>query len=480
MYILYNFPLSLTMSQKLAVLYNGIRKTVPVGPRTIVQDVIGQVALLYSIDSSVSAISLQHRHAVLNPAEVVCHIGIPNNATVEVVVTDRKSMTGGFTKLTLIGQEKISWTRSFPSSSSLRDVIDGIRSSEDLGGAYSAAASATEGIVGVTYMRRPFIGDSLDSTLLSSLGLTDQTAKMQLIFGEPVVIFDLSTQNTAVVAASEPSIEASPPIVSKPLDTNEKMDIIIPPSLEVEPKLIDTFTADRFMEQVLCEPPALPPFDIAPAKVASTCEMTLQFMLSNNFDAASSAAVLLLLKYIDNILKHPDERKFYKIPTTNKVYIEKLANMKGVQEFLCAAGFYNNEACSDAWTAFPETIGTGSSHWKVVRKSVVRAAEELGISMDLYSRTPPAPTAAATVPQQVHFDPFRAMIIKTAISDGGNTKFLSHNASSASEQFEPICLTATDKKLADIERRREQLEGRPENVDRNTQVCSSFFTYRNM
>lgn len=46
-----------------------------------------------------------------------------------------------------------------------------------------------------------------------------------------------------------------------------------------------------------------------------------------------------LFRYLDNIVQHPGEEKYYKIRIQNKVFQEKVALLEGVQQFLLAAGF---------------------------------------------------------------------------------------------------------------------------------------------
>jgi len=46
-----------------------------------------------------------------------------------------------------------------------------------------------------------------------------------------------------------------------------------------------------------------------------------------------------LFRYLDNIVQHPEEEKYHKIRTQNKVYQEKVAPIEGIQQFFVAAGF---------------------------------------------------------------------------------------------------------------------------------------------
>lgn len=46
-----------------------------------------------------------------------------------------------------------------------------------------------------------------------------------------------------------------------------------------------------------------------------------------------------IIKYLDNIINNPNEEKFWKIRQNNKAFQERVAGMKGTEEFLLAAGF---------------------------------------------------------------------------------------------------------------------------------------------
>lgn len=443
------------MAQKLALLHNGTRKTVSVGPRMIVQDLIGSVAALYGIDTTASAVSLQHRHVLLNPAEIVCHISIPNNATIDVIVTSRKSAVGGVTKLTLVGRDKSTWTSSFPSHSSLQDVISAALSATNTDG--TAVFSAADVPVGVIYMRRPCTGEALTAKL-SDLGLAGQAAKLQLIFGDNAPpVSDQDIASTVAVLPSQVAIADACGVadLGRP---DMQGDISGPPAGSVAAPPLSAVHVDLDVAPIAPSIPAS--YDTTPAVVSHNCDDAINHILTNNFDVASQPAILLFLKYIDNILKNPTDIKYHRIPTSNKVYVEKLGRLRGTDELLSAAGFFKKAEDATVWLA---RVECDISHWKVVRKSIIMAAETLSISSDLYSTSPPAPNIFSAVPAPVEFDPFRAMVTKTFSTDGANTKILSTDNKG-------IYMTETDKKLAGIERRRVELEGRPEDVERLTQV----------
>lgn len=70
-------------------------------------------------------------------------------------------------------------------------------------------------------------------------------------------------------------------------------------------------------------------------------EMTSAVMIHtlNKNKEKVKVCIETLIKYLDNIINNPTEEKFWKIRESNKVFQERVACMKGTEEFLLAAGF---------------------------------------------------------------------------------------------------------------------------------------------
>ncbi|ELU02693.1 hypothetical protein CAPTEDRAFT_174430 [Capitella teleta] len=70
-------------------------------------------------------------------------------------------------------------------------------------------------------------------------------------------------------------------------------------------------------------------------------ELTTALMIHTlNKDAAKvKVCIETLCKYIDNVLQHPQDDKFCKIRQSNKAFAERVAALRGTEEFLQAAGF---------------------------------------------------------------------------------------------------------------------------------------------
>lgn len=70
--------------------------------------------------------------------------------------------------------------------------------------------------------------------------------------------------------------------------------------------------------------------------VSAACTMIHTLNKDSN---AVEIAVVTLCKYIDNILANESEHKFRKIRKGNKAFNERVSNIVGAEEFLCAIGF---------------------------------------------------------------------------------------------------------------------------------------------
>ena len=70
-------------------------------------------------------------------------------------------------------------------------------------------------------------------------------------------------------------------------------------------------------------------------------EMTSAIMIHtlNKHPDKVKVCIDTLLKYLDNAINHPDEEKYRKIRVGNKAFQERVASIKGTEEFMQAAGF---------------------------------------------------------------------------------------------------------------------------------------------
>lgn len=76
-------------------------------------------------------------------------------------------------------------------------------------------------------------------------------------------------------------------------------------------------------------------------QLAEEPELTTALMIHtlNKDPEKVKTGIETLCKYIDNVLNHPGEEKFRKIREKNKAFQERVASLKGTEEFLQATGF---------------------------------------------------------------------------------------------------------------------------------------------
>lgn len=166
---------------------------------------------------------------------------------------------------------------------------------------------------------------------------------------------------------------------------------------------------------------ASPP-DMSPAEA-------LRALLSGNFDATSNPAVVTMAKYIMNVILSPQDQRFRRINTLNKVFVNKVQPAAGAPQFLRSVGF--RPAAEEPSTLLlvgqDGTLSAGQlarleEGWEALQA----AMKELDVPL---AERPAGPemTAAALraereardqaqhqLERQVAFDPFRAHIVRAA------------------------------------------------------------------
>jgi hypothetical protein len=189
---------------------------------------------------------------------------------------------------------------------------------------------------------------------------------------------------------------------------------------------------------ILPQPSPLPAESALPDAPALTPSESARVLLNDNFDAVTSPAAVTLARYIMNVLLSPQDERFRRINTQNKVFLTKVQPAKGTQEFLCSVGFRPTAADPTVLSLDRTTDGgsSGSSGPALSAAQLGRLEEgwealqaaltELGVPA---AERPAAPSLTAAelraerearaqaqqqVQQQVAFDPFRAHIVRAA------------------------------------------------------------------
>lgn len=75
-------------------------------------------------------------------------------------------------------------------------------------------------------------------------------------------------------------------------------------------------------------------------------------ILNCNTKEKSTACIETLSKYLENIIKHPDEEKYRKIRKSNRFFSEKVQPCEGAIDFLLGAGFTEQEIDSEPFLIY--------------------------------------------------------------------------------------------------------------------------------
>lgn len=149
---------------------------------------------------------------------------------------------------------------------------------------------------------------------------------------------DAATAMEVVVDTETPVSPHSTPTHSRRPSAAPRETPAPPHSMSAEPAVIIpgtgvissifTSTHGPALEHVPPVPPVLP-----------TPTHCMDALLADNFDAASIPAVITLSKYLINIMLYPEEGKYRKISTENKLFVSKVLTAKGALQFLYSVGF---------------------------------------------------------------------------------------------------------------------------------------------
>lgn len=183
-------------------------------------------------------------------------------------------------------------------------------------------------------------------------------------------------------------------------------------------------------------------------------EDSIQVLLRSNFDSVSKAAVILIMKYLSNIIANPSEAKFRVINTANKAFVDKIGSSKGGIDIFFSIGFEGRwkedlrpvsvfdttprETPSFESIQLPSTSNDNERLLQAF-STLSQAASTLGVALEdipilkIKEATPQPPIPA-------DFDPFRSQVHRTAPQP---TRVAS----------------ITEQKLEVLRQRRKELEG---------------------
>lgn len=144
-------------------------------------------------------------------------------------------------------------------------------------------------------------------------------------------------------------------------------------------------------------------------------EKAISSVMSSNFDVVTAPMMLVITKYIVNIMSDMNNDKFRSIKTANKVFQEKISVSKNHESLLYSLGFEPDTFVDtiNVYTNMEKDIATMKRSYDLL----VRALRELNIE----EKTIPVPSVdlssnadASQTPKPVSFNPYQSTIMRTA------------------------------------------------------------------
>lgn len=431
-------------------------------PNALLQTVLVEAAAHFGVDPRLAA--LRVRKTTLDCSQPIRFSNLSNNATVDLVLLSAPTQAGSSSASSVLPPSSSSaaagagpydasknascrvalsiegggsFQGSFPIGASMLDIIRSCASQGLLPGDILSLSPQ------VVYMRSTVNTDQLAQASLASLGISSgQGVRLQLRFvagGQPLSAIASTPTTPTVAAESAPNQHAAAPTpveekATDALSEGEPMDVS---SDSVHPLAVSP-----------PPPPVAPPATSHPAPVLDQISHSvsdallpsvndcIQFVLAQNFDAASVPALLTIGRYLANVLSNPSDQRVRAIPTTNKVFVEKVLPVRGAVDLLSSIGFQpsGQQLVLQADTRI-------SAAWDLL----AAAYETLAIPDEKRPALKP-PAAVEAAP----FDPFKTIV------------------TSLTPQVAKTGGSATESELTKLAARRAELEGLSEHVQRET------------
>lgn len=326
----------------------------------------------------------------------------------------------------------------------------------------------------MVYIRQQFAGDELQSVTIQSLGLAGTNARLQLRLQQEVtqqckdkllaIDVDKNVWNEENEGRKElirqpesnckedghiqekgaimPHIAKSRKLrvtlyvlvenVVQSVSEDNGVSIGVPP-IEPTPALSTVFIAEEK------SPTSEPSVRISTQVFAEA----LATLMKSNFDAASRPVVITATKYLDNLIRKPDEIKYRVINIGNKIFREQVASVKNGILVINAMGFKSDPPryLQDSALVSPnklffaiehisDPIDTSGSHSQgpntidmsvllSLRRVLNEVMDELNVSVEdrPVEPVPPSqrpPVSPSARPPVIDFDPFKPFIIRTS------------------------------------------------------------------
>ena len=452
------------------VLFNGKRQCVKVpNANAFVSSVIEETLAIFKLPPcDATSYAIKHKGRTLDRGQPFRYCNIPNNAVLdlEFIANSKHGCSSTKeTKIALTTETAGSLVATFDSSNSLQDVLDYFILKGDL----------DSGVLGrspeIIYVRNSFSREDLLNKTLQSLGLEGQSVRFQLRLGAAAASLAATASSSNRSSLSPNSIIEDKLAYAKAAENDSDYDSTFYSKSSDSGAYLRSLREDRPVgkelhiaeEKVSGRSPPTVPMTVDSDAVSSddhheresrkrSTKAIMADILAANFDAVSVPAVVTMAKYVYNILSDPTDERFRSINTSNKSFKEKVWVAEGASSFLEAIGFVPMNTPQGVFLQLESLGGSDSDTRQLelardVLDSAMDTLKVRGKDRPVLLR-PPAPSSSSGLQA---FDPFKASLTRTAPQPRDSSSL-------------------THRKLELLMGKRREAEGRPEDVERQTQL----------
>jgi hypothetical protein len=441
----------------LGICYNGKRKVVKCTPTMSLQAILEEATNFYNLD--VSQCKLVKGKNTIDLSLPFRFSGLQSNSNLDLVVDSNSSSSSSPSNvpkcriaLSVEGNAAMP-TTIFPATTRLVDIIHHFVKE----GKLSAQVLESKSEAVIIYLQSHFRGAQLEATTLSGLGLSGQSARLQLRFSANV---NHTQSKESQVPKMESHLESKQDDDAKSAGGGADMDVEKPSSV--------------FASSALLSSNSHAISSISSSSSGGAAE--LKALLQENFDAVSKPALITLSKYLFNMWASPLEPKYRMIFTDNRTFGEKVAPCTAALRFLASIGFISESINGRDALKLPLPSNVSEDAAADLLKPCVKALEaamdELNISFEDRPQAIDRNQLALQRRQQQQmqqqqpaFDPYKTMVRRVADVNPDGSVCMTTSLSSGRSS------SATETRLAALQARKDELQGNPEDASsEQTQV----------
>lgn len=405
---------------------------------------------------------LKYKGVALNPSTAFTLSGIPTiNGQVElcekngnVVYRNCKVSIGGDVENSV---------KTFKSNASLNDVVN----------EFALQSIVFPAHFSIVCLRQTINRDKFESTTLYDLGLDGQSAKLQIrkladlrseALSEPMEVDTAKVEAEHADDGENKNTKANRPH-SEQINSETQSQ-----KLDEETKTVDTQAevVDSSKEPASMSPASLPNFDFS----LEDLKAAIEEVLNKNFDQDSRKCLLIVVKYLDNLIKFPYAAKYRSINTTNSHFQNNISRCHA-EGCLLALGFQPIGVNSVDKLEFSYDITSRNSSQSQgdqpllpveslyeARRMLVDQLEVLGTPREDIPPLPPLPQRTEDIQQPIviPFDPFKPLIVSTSPAEAALKRDTADSGGKTNHELEVL------------KQRKLEIEGSPESVFRQTIV----------